>query len=85
MLNPNQLSDEALALARVFAQAGSRETGSAMTLASIERSWKQSHSDLEVGLADLETARLIVRNEEQEAVVTEDGEAFFKRYYWACH
>ncbi len=87
MLMPNQLSDEALAILRVFAQAGSRKTGSAMTLASIKRSWKQSHNDLEVGIADLEIARLLVRGDGEDpgAVVTEEGEAFFSRYYWSCY
>ena len=58
-----------------------------MALSSIERSSKRSVGDLEVGLADLEIAGLVRRLDtvETEAVVTDEGEAFFRRYYWSCH
>jgi len=87
MLKPNELSDQALAVLRVIAHSGSRKSGNTMSFSAIEQQWKQSRGDLEVGLSDLEAARLVSRSldSEHHAIVTEDGEAFFKKYFFACY
>ena len=86
MILPTQLSEEALAILRLFIQSKSKRAEDTLSLAGIRHRWKQSEAGIEVGLAELTKEGLVLLREEGEQLValTDDGESFFDRYHWSC-
>jgi len=86
MILPTQLSEEALAILRLFIQSKSKRAGDMLSLATIRNSWKRPEDAIAVGLAELTEEGLVqlIREEEPLVALTNDAERFFGRYHWSC-
>jgi hypothetical protein len=87
MILPTQLSEDALAILRLFIQSDARSTGDRQSAEAIESGSKRPAAGIETGLAELERHGLIERSgsAERGATLTDSGEAFFARFYHSCH
>lgn len=87
MILPHQLSEEALALLRLFIQSDRRGAGDVLSRDAIERAWKGPSTGIETGLTDLADAGLATPTSDHPpgAMLSPEGEAFFARYHRSCH
>lgn len=82
---PSRLPEPALVLLRRFLRAGLRTSGCEIALASPDGSDGLEPADREQAVAVLEEARLVRATEDRvRLVLTDEGEAFFDRFFWEC-
>lgn len=86
MILPTQLSEEALTILRLFIKSTSRKTGDHLSLEALRASVPRPAADIETALAELAGHGLVklVRQPAAAAVLTDEAERFFNRYYWSC-
>lgn len=87
MISLHKLSDEALAILRLFIRAGYKQAGDELSREALVEAWKGKRSTLDAGIADLAAADLAAPGptDPPGVVLSETGAAFFRRYHFSCH
>jgi len=81
------LSQDALAVLRLFIQSGARKAGQALSSESVSRRWRGSEASLGEGLNELVASGLVQSDDDPSvlAALTDAGECFVGQHTHSCY